>query len=75
MQVQLTYNFTSSQQANRFVNALRNWPTADVDARLHRTSQSVRVSYSYVSGGFDPTCAALDDLAAEYGGAESNSFN
>ncbi len=70
MQVQLSYTFGSSQQANRFVNALRNWAIADVDARLHRTSDSVKVSYRYANQGFDPTCAALDELAAEYGGSE-----
>lgn len=70
MQVQLNYIFGSPQQANRFVNTLRNWPVADVDARLHHTSDSVRVSYCYAQQGFDATCVALDELAAEYGGSE-----
>lgn len=73
MRVQLTYSFTCSQQANRFINALRHWPVAETEARLHRNSHSVLVNYRYAQQGFDPTCAALDDLAAEYGGSEEKS--
>ncbi|WP_088328725.1 hypothetical protein [Lacimicrobium sp. SS2-24] len=70
VEVLLTYTFGSEQQANRFINVLKNWDVNDVDARLHAASHRVQVRYQYSQQGFDFTCSALDDLAGEYGGSE-----
>ena len=70
MESQIIYAFESAQVANRFINTLKNWPKAEVNARLYRGSMKVLVSYSYDDKGFDSTAADLDDLAAQYDGTE-----
>lgn len=70
MESQVIYGFTSAQVANRFLNTLKNWTVADVDARFHRGNSMVRVTYQIESGGFDRTLSELDDLASHHGGTE-----
>lgn len=70
MQVQIAYGFELEQDAYRFLNALRHWSVAEVDARYHHAPNCVKVTYHYQDTGFDVTSSALDDLAAEYGGRE-----
>ncbi|GAA0349064.1 hypothetical protein GCM10009092_11810 [Bowmanella denitrificans] len=72
MQVQLAYQFDTEQDAYRFLNALKHWSVADVEAKFHRGPSSVRVSYRYQEQGFDATSSELDDLAASHGGRETN---
>lgn len=66
----IVYGFASTQQAYRFLNALKHWSEAEVDARYHADNHQVRVTYQYDASGFDRTSAKLDDLAAEYEGRE-----
>lgn len=70
MENHIIYRFASAQVANRFLNTLKNWPVADVNAKLYRGSDKVRVSYEYNDGGFDTTCSELDDLASRHDGSE-----
>ena len=70
MQAQVIYGFETDQIANRFLNELKHWSVADVDARFYRGNQMVKVSYQIEGGGFDATLSELDDLAASYGGSE-----
>ncbi|MDF2178791.1 hypothetical protein P2G88_11085 [Aliiglaciecola sp. CAU 1673] len=70
MQVQIAYSFALEQEAYRFLNALKHWPVADVDARFHKAANSVKVTYQYQDTGFDRTSSELDDLASQYGGHE-----
>ena len=70
MENQLVYRFPSSQVANRFLNSLKHWSVAPVEARLWHGSDTVKVSYQYNNQGFDRTSAELDDLAASYEGSE-----
>ena len=70
MDTQLIYAFDSAQVANRFLNTLKNWSVADVNARFYNGNSQVKVTYQYVTGGFDRTSAELDDLAARMGGRE-----
>lgn len=70
MHVQIAYQFDTEQDAYRFLNALRHWPVAEVDARFHCGTDSVKVSYEYASSGFDATSSELDDLAASHNGRE-----
>ena len=72
MQVQIAYQFDSEQDAYRFLNSLKHWPVAEVDARFYRGADSVKVSYEYAAGGFDATSSELDDLAARHNGREIN---
>ena len=70
MQTQIIYYFDSPPAANRFLNALKFWSVADVQAKLYKGSHSVIVSYRFDGVGFDTTCSELDDLASTYGGHE-----
>lgn len=70
MQTQIIYAFDNAPAANRFLNSLKFWSVADVEAKLFRADNSVKVSYSFDGRGFDTTCSELDDLAANYGGRE-----
>ena len=70
MENQLIYRFPSSQIANRFLNSLKHWSVARVDAKLWGGSDTVKVSYEYSNTGFDRTSSELDDLAARYEGTE-----
>jgi hypothetical protein len=70
MQTQIIYAFDTAPAANRFLNALKFWSVADVDAKLYSGGRSIKVSYSFDGRGFDSTCSELDELAASYGGRE-----
>lgn len=70
MKTEVVYAFASGQIANRFLNALKFWGVADVDAQLYRGAEMVQVSYRFEGKGFDVTCSELDDLAATYEGRE-----
>ncbi len=70
MENQIIYQFASAQVANRFLNTLKNWSVATVNAKLYRGADKVKVSYEYSDSGFDRTCAELDDLAARHEGTE-----
>jgi hypothetical protein len=70
MKTQVVYGFASGQIANRFLNALKYWSVADVEAKLYRGADLVQVSYRFEGKGFDATCSELDDLAGTYGGHE-----
>ena len=70
MQTEISYRFERSQLANRFLNELKHWSVADVQAKLFNGSDSVKVSYEFDGKGFDYTCSELDDLSAKYGGEE-----
>lgn len=70
MDTQLIYAFDSTQVANRFLNTLKNWSVADVNASFHNGNYQVKVTYQYVTGGFDRTSSELDDLASRMGGRE-----
>lgn len=70
MENHIVYGFPSSQVANRFLNTLKNWSVADVEAKLSGAGDRVSVTYHYAQGGFDRTSAELDDLASSYSGTE-----
>lgn len=70
MQTQIIYAFSTAPEANRFLNALKFWSVADVEAKLYGGSKAIKVSYSFDGRGFDTTCSELDELAATYGGHE-----
>lgn len=70
METHIIYIFTSGQLANRFLNALKVWSVADVQAKLYRGAGMVKVSYRYAENGFDATGSELDNLAARYDGHE-----
>ena len=65
---EIRYQFSTSSIANRFLNELKHWSKADVNAKLFKASYSVAVSYEYEVGKFDYTCSDLDDLASLHGG-------
>ena len=67
---EIRYQFTSASVANRFLNELKHWSKADVQAKLFKASNSVAVSYEYEVGKFDYTCSDLDDLASQHEGTE-----
>ena len=70
MKTQIVYAFVTGQQANRFLNALKVWSVADVQVKLYRGADKVKVSYSFSGEGFDATSSQLDELAEVYGGWE-----
>lgn len=70
MQSQIVYQFGSAQVANRFLNAMKHWHVADVNAKLYAGSDKVQVTYTYADTGFDRTAAELDDLVTQYDGSE-----
>ncbi len=71
MENQIVYGFESAQVATRFLNRLKSGAVAGVRARLYRGSTSVIASYTpEKDGGFDRTCADLDELAASFEGRE-----
>ncbi|KTD95697.1 hypothetical protein [Pseudoalteromonas sp. H71] len=70
MKTEISYQFESSQVANRFLHELKNWSVNDVKTRLFNGGDSVKVSYDYDETGFDYTIAELDDLAEQLGGKE-----
>lgn len=70
MKTEISYQFETSQIANRFLHELKDWPVNNVKTRLFNGGDSVKVSYEYDEGGFDYTIAELDDLAARHGGQE-----
>lgn len=70
METQVVYGFETAQVANRFLNALKNWSVAEVDAKFFRGNKMVKVTYQYGDTGFDKTCSELDDLADRYEGTE-----
>lgn len=72
METQIVYVFASGQVANRFLNALKYWSVAQVDAKLYRGANTVKVSYRFDGKGFDTTSSDLDDLAASYDGKEQS---
>lgn len=67
---EIRYKFASASVANRFLNELKHWSKAEVEARLFKASNSVSVSYKYEVGKFDYTCSDLDDLASQHEGTE-----
>ncbi|MCV2883375.1 hypothetical protein OE749_01520 [Aestuariibacter sp. AA17] len=73
MESKVIFEFHSAQTANRFLNTLKNWSVADVDARFFDGNCKVAVAYQYQTQGFDSTLAELDDLAANMGGWEVSS--
>jgi hypothetical protein len=70
METHIIYGFASGQVANRFLNALKYWSVASVDAKLHGGANMVKISYRFEGKGFDSTSSELDDLAASYDGKE-----
>ncbi|MGS2719830.1 hypothetical protein [Paraglaciecola aestuariivivens] len=70
MQTDICYQFNLAQNANRFLNELKHWPVAKVQAKLFEGSESVKVSYQFDGMGFDYTLSELDNLAAKYAGVE-----
>ncbi|WP_028470464.1 hypothetical protein [Neptunomonas japonica] len=70
METQIVYAFVTGQQANRFLNALKVWSVADVQVKLYRGADKVKVSYYFAEEGFDSTSSQLDELAEVYGGKE-----
>lgn len=70
MNTEIRYRFQSAQVANRFLNELKHWSVAEVNAKLFNASNSVKISYEFDGKGFDYTCSELDDLAARYDGEE-----
>jgi hypothetical protein len=70
METQIVYAFMTGQQANRFLNALKVWNVADVQVKLFRGADKVKVSYYFSEDGFDATSSQLDELAEVYGGKE-----
>lgn len=70
MNTEIRYHFHTPQIANRFLNELKNWPVARVNARLINGAKAVKINYQFDGEGFDYTCAELDDLAAKHQGIE-----
>ncbi len=70
METQIVYAFATGQQANRFLNVLKVWSVADVQVKLYRGADKVKVSYCFADEGFDATSSQLDELAEAYGGWE-----
>lgn len=70
MQNEIKYQFSSAQDATRFLNTLTPWTEGPVTARFFESDQSVIVSYEHNPTEFDYTCSKLDDLAASMGGSE-----
>jgi len=66
----ITYQFETHNQANRFINELQHWSKHTVKAKLFAKSSIVKVSYRFDGRGFDYTCSDLDDLASAHGGTE-----
>ena len=67
---QISYQFSSASDANRFLNELKHWSLHEVKAKLYKRSDSVTVKYDFDGKGFDYTCSDLDDLANRYCGVE-----
>lgn len=70
MKTEISYQFKTSQIANRFLHELKDWHVNDVKTRLFNGGNCVKVSYEYEQSGFDYTIAELDDLAQQHGGKE-----
>lgn len=71
MQNQIAYAFNSAQEADRFLNRLKNSPEYDVHVKRYKGSKSILVAYELPQHNqFDTTCQQLDDLSAELGGHE-----
>jgi len=70
MNTEIRYRFATPQIANRFLNELKNWSVARVNARLINGAKAVKITYMFDGDGFDYTCAELDDLAAKHQGEE-----
>jgi hypothetical protein len=70
MTTDITFQFTSHTQANRFINELQHWDKQTVKAKLYAKSSMVKVSYEFDGKGFDYTCSDLDDLASRHDGKE-----
>ncbi|TDF42046.1 hypothetical protein EYS14_04185 [Alteromonadaceae bacterium M269] len=70
METQIAYAFQSSQSANRFLNALKSGYVANVHAQFFKASDTVKVTYSASSSGFDRTTSELDELAERFDGRE-----
>ena len=74
MKSELHYRFGNGQIANRFLNELSHWSSSsgniDINAKLSRAANMVKVSYRFDGRGFDYTSSELDDLAAKYQGEE-----
>ena len=70
MITEITYQFESHTQANRFINELKDWDKQSVKAKLFAKSSMVKVSYEFDGRGFDYTCSDLDDLASIHKGTE-----
>ena len=71
---EIQFQFSSGQEANRFLNELTHWTSSSgrvsVKAKLAKGSDTVSVKYQFDGKGFDYTCSELDDLANQYGGEE-----
>ncbi len=70
MKSQVIYSFESAQLANRFLNTLKHWHVADVDARFYAGNKMIRITYEIEAGAFDRTLSELDDLASQHQGTE-----
>lgn len=68
---QLVYAFTSSQDADRFLNRLKRGAVANARAKRQAGGLCIAVQYPIPADAtFDNTCQQLDDLAASLGGHE-----
>jgi hypothetical protein len=70
MKTEMSFQFATSQIANRFVHELKDWRIAKVKTRLFNGGDSVKVTYDYDQNGFNYTCSELDDLASQHNGKE-----
>lgn len=68
---QLVYAFTSSQDADRFLNRLKRGAVTNARAKRQAGGLCIAVQYPIPADAtFDNTCQQLDDLAASLGGHE-----
>lgn len=71
METQIAFAFDSGQEADRFLNRLKNDTLLDVRVKRHKGGRSILVAYDLPQGGvFDTTCQQLDALAESLGGRE-----
>jgi len=71
METHIAFSFNSAQDADRFLNRLKNDNVLDVCVKRYKGSKSILVSYYLPQNGvFDTTCTQLDTLAESMGGRE-----
>lgn len=70
MRLSVVYGFDDAPSANRFLNDVNSNPALERAKAKLFDRDKVRISYTLEQGAYDSTLSTLDDVSAQYGGAE-----